>query len=468
MNALLLMTSLLIGTHQPEDFHYYDMNLQPRGLPVVNKLYVQVPEDNKKDFFEHVERLSVDRFKIFNNGELNGVLLFFKNKKDTLEALNGLSSDKRYLVSPVVVFDGIEVTHTNEIAVQAQPSVNEADFTKRLSSIADGKFTVSQIKGKLFSVRVKELNNPSNVLILANLLAKDSAWNAYAMVNWVPIDGYVKANLMVETAATGQLGEMRNLKLVVDVFNPNVKVRTDLLPQLGQGYTPFPFSGEVWFDPSPPKITEIKTNRGKTITISYAFRHLQYGNFTFQPMLVSYEKDGELKTVKTENCLYAIKSVIAGTDIDDIQARTGDGLMILPVGGSMPMPKDTRIYNYAKYGISVLCFSLAAMLFAGAVASAKRHVWSWMQPDGGERYWVGLRTLATIDAGSYYRGVSQYVNLILTESFGVSLYKVNMHCCGDTFKALAAELDKIYQPAPSYNVEKLKRLVTKFCKDRRL
>lgn len=474
MNFLMLLTSLLIGaTYNAEDLHYYDTNLQSRGLPLVNKVFVDISGKDKKAFFELVDKAkNIERFKEFNNGEISGVLLFTDSRAGTLDVLNTLTSNG-FNAYPVIIFDNIECTSSGEIAVQVKPSVNQEDFTKRLHSIADGKFKVSQISQKMFSVRVESLNNPSNILILANLLAKDTAWNVYAMVNWVPLDGYVKANVSVESGAVSQLGEMRNFKVTLDVFDRDVKIRTDMLPQLGQGLLPFPYAGEIWFDPSPPHITETNTNRGKTVTINYPFRQLQYGSFVFQPIIISYERKGELKTVKTNNCQYNVRSVIMGTDIDDIQPRTNDGLDLMllnPVG--IPKMDDPMksAYFYAKIAVSSLCFGIAAFFLIGAAFALKNGVSGWMNEDEEGKLWSALKSLKApseqMYPAPYYGTVSKYVNKILNEA-GTSLYSVNLAECTANFRNLVGELDKLYQQNPFWNVESLKDFVKQVCKDRR-
>lgn len=470
MNVLLLLTSMMIGTtYRAEDFHYYDPSLQSRGLPLVDKIYVEVPQKDKKDFFALVDKLKVERFKDFQTNELNGVLLFCKDKKATLATLNSLL-DNKYRAFPVIIFDGIECTTTGEIAVQVQPSVNIDDFTLRLNAVAKGKFKVGEIRQKLYSVTVEELDNPSNIFVLANLIAKDTFWVKYALMVWVPVDGYVKANASVETLATSQLGEMRNFKVTVDVFDPNINIRTDLLPQLGQGLLPFPFAGEVWFDPSPPTITETKTNRGKTVTINYPFRQLQFGNFIFQPIVISYEKGGELQIVKTGTCQYTIRSVIAGTDIDDIQSRTYDGLDLLvlqPVGFPKKDDPMKLVYYYLKIGTSSICFGVAAMLIAMGLSALKHDVSRWYASDGKDSLWRGLAACEADTARNYYVIVSKCLNKLLTEGYGVSLYVVNRSECTVNFQNLVNELDKLYQPEAVYNYESLKDLVKQFCKNRR-
>jgi hypothetical protein len=468
MNALLIAAMLVGTTYRAEDFHYYDTNLQPRGLQLINKVYVEVAQQDKRDFITLIDKhKNVERFKEFDNGELRGYVIFLNgNKRDTVDFLNSLS--EKYRAFPVVLFDGIECTTRGEIAVQVRPSVNIDDYTKRLNAIADGKFNINQLKQKLYMVSVDELKNPSNILILSNLLAKDSAWVEYALIAWVPLDGYVKANMAVETGANSQLGEMRNLKLTVDVFDPDIKVRTDLFPQLGQGFQPFPFAGDVWFDPSPPKITETKTIKGKQVVAEFNFRQLQYGNFIFQPVVVSYERNGELKTVKTSSCQYSIRSVIQGTDVDDIQPRPTDKLdfMILqPVGFPKREDPNKVLYSYAKVGISTFCFGLAAIFIASALASFKQGAAKWFRADENDIPWKAME--ACRGTGQpYYQAIAVYVNKVLN-LYGASLYSVNLSECTSNFRNLVGELDKLYQPNPTWNHESLRDFVHKLYKDLR-
>ena len=468
MNAALLLMTLLVGSYRVEDFHYYDENLQSRGLPIVNKIYVDSPND-KKEFFEALDKVrGVERFKEFKTPELDGVLVFLDDKKATLDALNKLG--KKYKAYPVIIFDGIECTTSGEIIVGVQPSVNLVDFNRRLNSIAEGNFRVEEIRPKQYVVTVDSISNPSNNLILANLLANDSAWNRYAMVGWIPLDGYVKANAFVETPAISHLGEWRNFKIMIDVFNPDIVIRTDLLPQMGQSLVPFPFGGEVWFDPAPPEIIEQKNTKGKTVTVNFRFRQLQYGTFMFQPIQVTYERNGELQTVRTNTCQYNIRSVIQNTDIDDIQSRTSDGLdlvILKPVAVPKTENPLKSTYFFIKMGIGFICFSTALFFMVGALITLKKTATDWFVETEEDRLWNELRYCDASDSHEYYMLVSRKLNDVLTNLHGVSLFTVDEVLCTKNFKNLVNELSKVYQQEVFLDPELLRGFVKQVCKDRR-
>ena len=469
MNTMLLLAAMLLPSYRAEDFHYYDENLQSRGLPMVNKIYVDLskPKD-KEEFLKFADKLPLEHFKDIRTSDLDGLLLFFNNKVDTLTALNKCVG--KYPAYPVIIFNGIECAVTNEILVQVHPSVTQEDFLKRLNKVADAKFSLRELKSKFYLLKVEGLKNPANVMVLANLIAKDTFWTKTAMVAWIPIDGFVKANVSVETPAISDLGELRNFKVTIDIFSTDVNVRTDLLPQLGQSLLPFPFAGEVWFDSSPPEITEVKTTKGKTVIVSFRFRQLQYGTFVFQPILVTYEKGGELYTIKTNTYQYGIRSVIAGTDVDDIQPRTNDGLDLLllrPVGFPKTENPNKVLYSYIKLGISFICFSMAAMFLGGALVSLKKSVSRWLTEDEVEQLWKDLKNCDADTHYAYYKLVSSNLNHLMTVVFGVSLYSVDLPHCTNSFKYLIDELDKMYQPSVPLNPESLRDFVKTFCKDRK-
>src|SRR5581483_7278214 len=245
MGVLLTLVAMSVGmVYHPEDFHYYNEFSQGRGLERINKLYIDFKQGDKERFLKLSSKIKkLERFQEIKTEDLNGLLLFFNNTKDTIDVLNELLS-KSYSVAPVVLYEGIECTHSNEVIVGLQPSINEPDFLNRLKRLANGNFKLTKLSPQVYKVGVDSLTNPSNALILANVIAKDNAWVKYAMIAWHPLDGYIKATASVETGSVTHLGELRKLKIVLTVFDPTINIRSDLLPQMGQGLTPFPFSGE--------------------------------------------------------------------------------------------------------------------------------------------------------------------------------------------------------------------------------
>jgi hypothetical protein len=483
MNALLILASFFVGTtYSAEDFHYYDEGLQAKGVLVINKVYVGVPNaKDRKEFVKFAGELKdLERFKEIEADELNGIILFFKNKIATINGLNKCLA-KGHMASPVAVYEGIECTALDGIIINMQPSVNKDDYIERLNMVADGDFKivkeeVSKTGEKYYVLVVKNLKVPSNILILANLIAKDAFWTKSAKVVWVPLDGYVKATASVVTPATSHLGQGRNLKVVVEVFDSEVKVRTDLIPQLGQGLVPFPNVGELWFDSAPPQITESQQNSRKTITITYPFRQIYFGSFAFQPIVISYERNGKLLTTNTNTCEYNIRSVIEGTHIEDIQPRGSDGLNLSITKLDLPVMSDTDLYfyKYLKSFIAVL-LGLGGALLASYCFSKCQSWLMWMfQEDESDKLWSDLKECRHLHCltGQWresYLTISNRLNKVLVGVFGVSLYSISVEECNDNFKKIIAELNKLYESnewAEGLDVCGLTSNLVTFCKQR--
>lgn len=478
MNTFILLAAMSLGAeHQLEDFHYYNESAQSAGLPLVNKIYVDLPnKDDKGNFlvFASSNLKHMIGFKEIKSDGLNGLILTFKETRDVVPALNTCTDYPAY---PIVLFDGIECTHTNEIVVSVQPSVNKENFLKRLQKVANGTFRVDEIKPKTYLVQIDSLRNPSNALILANLIAKDSFWVRHARVSWIPLNGYVKATASVETPAASSLGQRRNFKIEINVMDPEIKVKTDLLPQMGQAVMPLPFSGENWLDVFPVEIQEINFERSKKIIVTYPFRYLQFGFFYFQPVTISYERNGQLRTVKTENYRYASSSLIngaIGSEIVDIQEMPNDKIelgVVEPV--EVPQLSNATKQTYQKFKIAggATCFGLGSLFLVGALLSFKRKLSGWLAKTDESEAWSELRQSMhdnkDLGKGNYLM-ISKKLNVVMNEAFGVSLYSVNLKDCNRNFRDLVNELNKIYEEEATAVLDgvALRKFIRTFCKER--
>ncbi len=472
MNSLILAATILLGGYQPEDFHYYDDELHSHGAVMVNKLYVDISSaDDKKKFIKSIEKMGgVERFKEIENDRLNGLLLFFKTKAETFAALNKLEGKPVY---PVIMYEGFECSAINEILIRVQPNVSKEDLIKRLTDETKADYKVIKDVGPgLYVVQVDNLKYPSNMLVLANLIAKDSFWVKTAVIAWVPLADPVKATLSVETEANSHLGELRVLKLTIDVMNPEVSVRKDLLPQFGQTLVPFPNPGELWLDSLPQEIEEVQNGHRKTIIVKYPFRELNFGNFVIQPVIVSFEHHNKLRTTKSNLCQFGIKSVIEGTEIEDIQARNFPYLHIneiRPFKEPWTLEAEDIFMNSAKFpvltflgGLTVLMLSLVYMDFANR---KKR------KPDHKVELWSELAgSTGTVheDWKKEYLLIASRLNRVLNACWGVSLYSLDLNKCNDNFKMLTQELNRVFRENESNpNVELLRKTLSRFCFERK-
>jgi hypothetical protein len=273
------------------------------------------------------------------------------------------------------------------------------------------------------------------------------------MVYWSPLEGFIKATLAVETEANTHLGELRKLKLTIDVLDPEINVRKDLLPQLGQTLVPFPNAGELWFDAFPQEIIESEEGRKRTITVVQPFRQLHFGNFIFQPVVVSYEQLNKLRTVKSNVAEFGIRSVIEGTNIEDIQPRDMDISLnaFRPIKSPWFLEGDDIFLSTLAYPVIIFLGSLGALFlslafvdFAGRLQKKK--------PDPRANLWKELEavnfSLAADNRDNWkpnYLAISRKLNEVLTSCFGVSLYTVDLNRCNENFRRIIAELNKVYR-----------------------
>jgi hypothetical protein len=440
------------------------------GLPLTNKIYINVPlKEDKASFltFASSNVKNMTGFKEIKEGDLDGLVLTFTHSRDVVAALNVCTD---YPAFPVVLFDGVECTHINEIIVAVQPSVNKDDFLRRLTKVTSGAIGLQEIKPKLFIIDVQGLRNPSNALILANLIAKDNVWVRHARVNWIPLNGYVTTTMSVETLASSSLGQKRELKIVINIFDPDIKIKTDLLPQMGQGLTPLPFAGENWLDVFPVEIKEINLERSKKVIITYPFRYLQFGVIAFNSLTISYEKNGKLKTTSTPSCRYFANGLIGFNQITDLQDLPTDKLDLPSVDLVEVPPSPNYISQYKKLriGSNVLCFGLGALFMVGALVSFKRKLSNWFTKDDCSQAWSVLRYSIHEQEMSKasYVSISKKLNNVMVETFGVSLYTIDMKFCNSNFRNLVKELNKVYEDESVLDTAALRVFLKTFCKER--
>jgi len=456
-----------------DDFHVYDESLKLHGLPLTHKLFVLLPSEEEKRLFltfgkklpNMVEFATV---AIGLNKELKGYTLLFEDRASTFKALNDCLKEG-YKVYPVVIYDDIEMVVPNEILVTLQPSVRKSDYLKRLGRVAEGTFEMHEIEPKVFSLTVKDLINPSNVLVLSNLIARDSFWVRHAMPAFIPLNGYVWARASIETPSFTHLGQERVLKIDIDVFDPKVKVKLDLLPQMGPTFAPFPNAGDDWIDIKPAVITETKTSAKRTFSVEYPFRYLQHGNFVFQPIAIPYEKNGRIMQAKTNACRFVTKSVIMGAGIDDLQPEsysTNFSQVLL----KQPVKSTNDYLDDVKMIVPAVLAGTGAILLLFWAAGLVPVLAGMLSSDPKEAVWDNLDACLDLDFDNWvadYNLVSSRLNKVLVQHFNISLHALSPEMCNDNFGKLLGELNKLYMQHVEADSEVLIHALTKFCYERK-
>lgn len=445
-----------VSSYSMEDFHIYNEQMQLHGLPLVSKLFVIAPSnEDKRTFLKFGEKLpNLIKFATVNIGmdkEVRGLVLSFEDKASTFKALNACLKEG-HKVFPIVIYDDIEMIVPDEIVISVHSSVRRSDYLKRLNRVAVGKFDFIGMDNKTFLISAKDLVNPSNILVLTNLIAEDRFWVKWAQPNYIPLNGYVVATTTIETPSFTNLGQERILKLEISVFDPKINLKLDLLPQMGPSFAPFPTAGEAWLDIKPPQIHQTTTTTKKVVSVSYPFRYLQHGSFVFQPIGISYEKNGKLMQVRTETCRFTTKSVIADTNIEDLQPES----FLLDVSMSPAIPPTQTKEDYL--GVLIGDAKIIAPGILAAIGTVLLLFWlSGLLPlltglfenNTDELIWESLDACLDLDFENWrddYGVVASRLNEVLVSDFGISLYALSPEMCGQNFAKVLVELNKLYMP----------------------
>jgi hypothetical protein len=330
INVIAFMATYNIdftATYNIEDFYCYDVNGNPESLTIKNKILVEFEDEEISSAFKKrmISRFkdNVSKIDVLENGSF---IFNLDNKEECVSLLNELNQHDGILVkfnaSPVVEWKNYECVPTAQITFEVQPSV-KGIFESKLKAIGGFKYEIVKTNDLVFEMKINEIENPINLIMLANLISEDP-WFKWAKVNFKPLYGDIFGNMFVTPQGASSLGEQRQLNIVVDIFSKTIGIEKSLLPQLGEGeFVPkgFPDDGDIWFESSVPKITTKITELGKRITISYPFKYLDIGSKSFPDVKIPYTEGGESKVLNVSGCPFAITSILehATPEVKDIQ-----------------------------------------------------------------------------------------------------------------------------------------------------
>jgi hypothetical protein len=466
--------------YEAEHFHYYDEQRKLHGAPLQNKLFV---EGNQPEILSNLASClksnpKVISAQVLRNSDREGVVLTTKSKDDTLELLNILG--RFYTVYPVVMWEGIESIPTPEVILQAQPAVTEILLNQRLRTL--GKFVIQNISktdAGFYVVSFGKTKVPSNILVLANIVAEDHAWVKWAMPKFQPLFGKITASMYVSTPADTNLGEMRQLNIVANVYSPNIKVRADLLPAIGQGgLVVAPQAEETWIDGSSPTVKEEIGVHKRTYTITYPFRYCRPGQNFFQPFNLVYEEDKKSKTIQVPVAAFQIPSVLNDT-IDDIRPIAQSSFLRTVTTPDVSVPQKLLYLNVVGLGLFLL--GGFVMVGMGSRAAAKWHSNWWLanrQKHGREQEWEELRRLAnriSIASASWrddYQKVSEQMSKVMATFFDIHKPISAAMCTNYAVRTIFEELERLYQqdalPPSPIQLSSLTTALETFCEDRQI
>jgi len=472
MEALALWFALLTAADRIENpapyemahFHYYDEQHKLHGVRMLHRVFVEGPVT--KEFTEKLKvKDGVESVSVVKTSDRQGVMVFTKGKKETLEILNELvRGHKAY---PVVMWEGVESIPLPEVLLQTTSPVTEILLRRRLNSLGKVQIeTINNIDGNNYSIVFKETKIPSNVLVLANIVAQDTAWVKWCRPNFQPLIGKITASTFVTTPAETNLGEMRQYTIVVDVFVPGIKVRTDLLPTT----PPVQQIEDIWLDANPPMVKEEKGLHKTTYIITYKFRLCRNHQASIAQFNLAYEEDKQAKTVLVPTVSFSTNSVLG--EIDDIQAITQKNLLSEVSTPEVKVANKLPYVNLVGF-VLLLLGGVVALGKAGGFAGSVANNW-WLalsESRGKERLWKDLRKMSwNLDTNwqTYYHKVSKQMAKVLATFFDVHTPVSADSCVNLEVATIFRELEKLYQEKATPDVDTLSKAIRLFYKNRSL
>lgn len=480
MEAFTLWCALMTAVDRIENpapyemahFHYYDEQHKLHGVPLQNSIFVEGPVT--KEFADGLKKNpGVESASVVKSVDKQGVMLFTKSKRETLEVLNELV--RNYKAYPVVMWEGVESIPLPEVVLQTTSPVTELLLRRRLNSL--GKFTIDSItnlEGNNYSIVFKDTKIPSNILVLANIVAQDTAWVKWCRPNFQPLIGKIAASMYVTTPAKTHLGEMRQLNVVVDVYVPGIKLRTDLLPIMPAIQ---PFVDDIWLDANPPTVKEKKGLHKTTYIITYKFRFCRPGIVEFTRFGLAYEEGQQAKTVMVDMTRFHTSSVL--NDIDDIQLITQNNLLTEVKLPETIVPKKLSYLNLIGLSLLFLGGIVALGKVGGLAGGIGRNWWLLLRESRSkERLWKDLQKMSWyLDDKDWkdgknglpgYHQVSKQMALVLATFFDIHTPVSADSCVNLEVATIFKELEKLYQENAIPDINVLSKAMRLFCKNRSL
>lgn len=367
MNLMLLYIglSVLCQVERPYEIDHfvYHHNAAIRPLPFESKVFAYVPGNGSlKRFIDKEKPMNVTIERMSNPP---GVIFNCDDRRQALDLIANLAA-KSIKSVPIVRIDGVELMPSGTILVKPKPFVTSNMLLQRVNQIAKAnKVEIGRIDDSTYEITFESLSFPSNVFILANLLANDKVWIDNAVPYLIKVHDDITGKLSIESDAIDNLGYYRTLKLVVTVNVPKVKVRTDLIPPLSS----LPRLESVWYDIGP---TIVSKNVGKyaygvdssfykeVITVTWKVRYCYAGFVNIEAISVPYEYDGKQLIAKINGLLFKQNSVIDDSDITDIRPVPEYQVMPkLPELGEYPVSKP---FEWTKLGVIFLIAGCSLIL----------------------------------------------------------------------------------------------------------
>lgn len=324
------------------DFYFYDESNLTQRVTLAPKVMVnflkQLPEEDQIAFlnkFPHA-RQKKDTTQSFR------YILEFPvpiSEQNLMDILTEVNSSEIAEGIPIVLIDNVEAISIGFV-VQSRTPVAPGMLGKHLQKI--GEFSIRQAvpEGHGWLFVIDEIKPPLHMYPLINLIHNDP-WVKSARPKFQFLHPAIVGRVEVNPVS-GTVDEMRTVTLFVRVFDPHINMRTDFLPNFGEGkFKPNPAPLPLFFFPAVgtrEPIQEFTDDRGRVFSLQWRFRLFTPGEWTIPPQTIPYERFGEQFTITSVSAPFVVTSLIGSLAINDMPSPK---LLVLPDTTSDAVVKET-------------------------------------------------------------------------------------------------------------------------------
>ena len=314
------------------DLYYHDAQGVLVQLELAPELLVEfVPSLKKEERATLVAELSPTAERE-QPGDASRILLSFRGTTEPanlLGAANKIASSGKGEAWPVFFVENIEAVLAG-IVIEPKTVLTSNRLLDRIRKY--GNFTLRQAisEGNTWVFLLDEIKPPLNLLVLTNLIANDP-WIKSAYPRFKFLHDPIVASVYVEPVS-GTIGETRTATLKIKIFDPAITIAQNSQPEFGQGlFKPFQGSSS-----SPSTMREIPgylfervgspareparmRKRSRIYTTSWQFKSYAIGEWTINPLTVSYVKKGVgVGEIKSSEFTFVVNSQIGNLKITDM------------------------------------------------------------------------------------------------------------------------------------------------------
>lgn len=311
------------------DLYYYDSEGTMVRLDLAPKFLVRFRNDvtlkERSGFLAKLSPIS-ERKDPLDSSRLLVEFDASRKTEEMLEALNKiLRSGLVEEAWPIFWVENMEAI-IEEIIVEPKITLTPERLIERMRIYGD--FSVRQVvpRNGAWVFMIAEIKPPLNILVLTNLIQKD-AWTRRAYPRFKFLQDAITASVSVDPVS-GTVGEKRIVTLMIKVFDPEIKLLEDQLPQFYSGLFR-PIRGYVSSPIYPPAYLEeliggpVKhpvrvQGRSRIYAFSWEYRIGALGEWTIPPQPISYSKNGITQEITSSEFRLVVNSQIGNLKINDM------------------------------------------------------------------------------------------------------------------------------------------------------